>query len=64
MVAPFGTVAMSFVGDREVTLALVPLKFTTELELNPTPLIVTDVPTAALVGLRPVIGSPRTDAPS
>ncbi|HEY3943690.1 MAG TPA: hypothetical protein VGL78_00560 [Solirubrobacteraceae bacterium] len=57
LVAPFGMVALSCVEDREVTVALVPLNFTTELELKPTPLIVTDVPTAALVGVRPVIDS-------
>jgi hypothetical protein len=57
LVAPVGTVALSWVVDREVTVALVPSNFTTELELNPTPLIVTDVPAAALVGLRPVIDS-------
>lgn len=40
-----------------MTLAVVPLNFTAEPGLNPTLLIVTDVPTAALVGLRPVIES-------
>lgn len=38
-------------------MAVVPLNFTAEPGLNPTLLIVTDVPTAALVGLRPVIES-------
>ena len=57
LVAPVGTVALSCVEDREVTVAVVPLNFTTDFELNPTPLIVTDVPTGPLVGLRPVIDS-------
>jgi hypothetical protein len=48
---------LSWVADREVTVAVVPLKFTTDFELNPTPLIVTDVPAAPLVGLKPVIDS-------
>jgi hypothetical protein len=57
LVAPAGTVALSRVEDREVTVAVVALNFTTELELNPTPLTVIDVPTAPLVGLKPVIDS-------
>jgi hypothetical protein len=50
-VAPAGTIARSRVDDTWVTVvAARPLNFTTELALNPTPLIVTAVPCGPLVG--------------
>jgi hypothetical protein len=56
VVAVEGTVAFSWVDETWVTLvAAVPLNFTVELLLNPTPLIVTTVPVGPLLGLKPVI---------
>jgi hypothetical protein len=58
VVAVEGTVAFSSVDEMWVTLeATVPLNFTVELLLNPTPVIVTTVPVGPLVGLKPVIDS-------
>lgn len=57
LVAPVGTVALSLRRGPRGDLGRGALNFTAEPGLNPTPLIVTDVPTAALVGLRPVIES-------
>jgi hypothetical protein len=55
-VAPAGTVARSRVAETRVTaLAARPLNFTTELALNPAPLIVTTVPCGPLVGAIDVI---------
>ena len=53
--APFGTLTTSCVELGVEMAAVFPLNLTTELELNPTPVIVTSVPTPPLVGLRPVI---------
>ena len=57
LVAPVGTLTTSLVAPSELMLAGVPLNFTTELELNPTPVIVTGVPAGPLLGLKPVIDS-------
>lgn len=58
VVAPAGTVALSCVEDTKATVvACVPLNFTTEWLLKPTPLICTTVPTGPLPGLKPVIDS-------
>jgi hypothetical protein len=55
VVAVEGTVALSWVDETWVTLeAAVPLNFTVELLLNPTPVIVTTVPVGPLLGLKPV----------
>lgn len=57
LVAPVGTLTASLVAPSELMVACVPLNFTTELELNPIPVIVTAVPTGPLLGLKPVIDS-------
>ena len=57
LVAPVGTLTTSLLAPSEGMLAGVPLNFTTELELNPIPVIVTAVPTGPLLGLKPVIVS-------
>jgi hypothetical protein len=50
VVAADGTVAVIFVALFTTRLAVVPLNFTTELELNPTPLITTLVPVGPVCG--------------
>jgi hypothetical protein len=56
VVAPAGTWALSWTDETWVTVVeLVPLNFTVELELNPTPLIVTTVAAGPLDGLKLVI---------
>jgi hypothetical protein len=57
LVAPVGTLTTSLVAPLELMVAGVPLNFTTELELNPIPVIVTAVPTGPLLALKPVIDS-------
>jgi hypothetical protein len=57
-VAPVGTLAWSFVDEIKVTVeAITPLNLTAELEVKPTPVIVTNAPGAPLVGLNAVIDS-------
>jgi hypothetical protein len=51
VVAPLGTVAAICALETIEKTATVPLNFTAEVPANPVPLIVTDVPTAPLVGL-------------
>jgi hypothetical protein len=56
--APLGTVAMSWVGVAELTVADVPLKLTVswlDVALNAVPFIVTDVPTEPARGVNPLI---------
>jgi hypothetical protein len=58
LVAADGTVAFSCVAETKVTaLAGVPLNFTVEVLVNPTPVIVTTVPDGPLAGEMPVIDS-------
>jgi hypothetical protein len=55
VVAAAGTTDLSWVDETNVVLvAVAPLNLATEEVLKPTPLIVTVVPAAALVGLKPV----------
>ena len=64
LVVPFGTGTTMLVGDQDVGVADVPLKVTVLVPLVPpklVPLIVTDVPTGPLAGLRLVrVGGPGT----
>jgi hypothetical protein len=56
VVAVAGTVALSWTDETWVTVdALMPWNSTVEVEVNPTPLIVTLVPAGPLEGLKPVI---------
>ena len=56
VVAPVGTVALSSVAETNVTLdELMPWNLTVELEVKPTPLIVTTVPAGPLAGVNDVI---------
>ena len=58
VVAAEGTVAFSWVAEIWTTVdATVPLNFTVELLLKPTPFIVTTVPVGPLAGPKPVIDS-------
>lgn len=50
VVAPEGTVAVIFVSELTMNVAVVPLNFTAVAPENPVPLIVTEVPTGPLVG--------------
>ena len=60
VLAPLGTVAVIWVEDINVKLAVVPLNFTAVAPVNPEPLMVTLAPTAPLVGVRLLIlGSTR-----
>jgi hypothetical protein len=64
VVAPAGTVAWSWVDEMCITLeAATPLNLTVAVEVNPTPLIVTTVPTGPLGGLKPVIDSVGMNCP-
>jgi hypothetical protein len=55
VVAPGGTVAVIFVSELTVNVAVVPLNFTAVAPENPVPLIVTEVPTGPLFGENEVI---------
>jgi hypothetical protein len=58
LLAPDGTGALSSLADTSVaTAAAVPLNFAVELELNPTPVMVTTVPAGPQLGPNPVIDS-------
>lgn len=54
LLAPDGTVAVIWVSELNVKLALVPLKVTAVAPVNPVPVIVTEVPTGPLDGEKPV----------
>ena len=58
VVAPGGTVAVIFVSELTVNVAVVPLNFTAVAPENPVPLIVTEVPTGPLFGENEVIVGP------
>lgn len=58
VVAPGGTVAVIFVSELTVNVAVVPLNFTAVAPENPVPLIVTEVPTGPLFGEKDVIVGP------
>ena len=53
--APEGTVAVIFVSELTMNVAVVPLNFTAVAPENPVPLIVTEVPTGPLFGEKDVI---------
>ena len=53
--APEGTVAVIFVSELTMNVAVVPLNFTLFAPVNPVPLIVTEVPTGPLFGEKDVI---------
>lgn len=55
VVAPGGTVAVSFEFDLKAKFAGVPLNVTAVVAVNPLPVMVTTVPTRPLVGVNDVI---------
>jgi len=55
LLAPAGTVAVIWVAELTVKLALVPLNATAVAPFKLLPVIVTDAPTEPLVGLKPLI---------
>src|SRR5579864_6249433 len=57
LVAPVGTVALSWVAETNVVAAAVPWNFAFELLLKPTPVIVTEVVGVPLDGVEPVMDS-------
>jgi hypothetical protein len=63
VVAPVGTVAEICVALLTVNVALVPLNFTDVAPVKPVPVIVTDVPTAPLVGVKLVMVGPPPPPP-
>jgi hypothetical protein len=64
VVAPAGTVAVICVSEFTVYVPAVPLNMTAVASVNPLPLIVTDVPTGPLEGLKPVINGPAAPKPA
>ena len=61
VVAPLGTVVLTWLSETTVKLAAVPLKPTAVAPLNPLPVSVTEVPTGPLVGANePITGAEMT----
>ena len=55
VVAPAGTVAVIFVSELTVKVAALPLNFTDVAPVRVVPVMVTEVPTAPLVGVKLVM---------
>jgi hypothetical protein len=63
LVAPAGTVAVICVSEFTVKVPPVPLNMTAVAPVNPLPLIVTDVPTGPLEGLKVLIDGAAAPKP-
>ena len=61
LLAPLGTVAVIWVSELTVNRRRVPLKVTAVAPVKSLPVIVTEVPTGPLLGLKPLIGRGKGD---